>query len=365
MVRLRNIRSGPLRCLSLDVQAGEILTVLGPRHSGKTRLLMVLAGFAPAKAGEVLLGGRPIARTPPHRRGIGVVFRRDALFGSLSVAGNVGFPLRARGVGRRERQARVAAMLEAAGLGGLANRRPRDLDRVQRRRALLARALIGAPDLLLLDEPLRGLEPAPRAALREAMRELCRGRTVIHASADATDALALSDRVAVLAGGAIAQLGAPETLYTAPSSAAVARSLGEINQLPGVLTAIEEDTASVRLACGPLAEATLADAAPETPWAVGQPCLLLVRPERVAVAAVSADELGGNALPAALREIVHLGPRLRLRITLGITPAEGSELIVDRPAVAGLAGLSPGRSVAVAWQPAHACVVRPESAPAR
>ena len=372
-VRLRRNAWGGLRDFSLDVSRGEFVTLLGPAGSGATAALMLLAGFCEAK-GEVALNGRLLARTPPHRRGIGAVFAADPPLPARSVAEAIGFPLLARGVRRRGRRARVAEMLAAVDLGESAARRPEALPPVQRRRCLLGRALVFGPRLLLLDGFFRGLAAEERAGLAATLRRLhvALGLTVVQACVDPAEALALSDRVAILEDGALVQAGTPDVLYEAPASAAAACALGEVNRLPGVLVGTDEDVSDVRLDCGPVVQAVLqqetapgagvevvapgarvevvASGARVEVVAPGARVEVVVRPERVAVAAIPADEMGGHAIPAVLREIRHCGDHLRLALRLG----EAGEIVVRRPAIAGLAGLAPGAPVSLAWQPGHA-----------
>jgi putative spermidine/putrescine transport system ATP-binding protein len=337
-----------VRDLSLDIERGEFLTLLGPSGAGKTTTLNLLAGFAAPDAGEILLEGRPVTRTPAHRRGIGVVFQSYALFPHLSVAENVGFPLAVRGVKRAERAGRVAETLAMVRLAEFGARRPGDLSGGQQQRVALARALVFRPSLLLLDEPLAALDPGLRQDLQEELRRLHRalGITILHVTHDQAEALALSDRIAVMHEGALRQVGPPEALYEDPADAFVAGFIGENNRLAGATLAIEEDFALVRLDAGPTIEARAAAG-----LEAGVRCVVCIRPERIALAAAEAAEMGEAAIDAVVQEAVYLGDHLRLRLAL----AGGSAtLLVKRPSVAGMAGLAPGEAVAVAWQSSHA-----------
>jgi putative spermidine/putrescine transport system ATP-binding protein len=362
MVRFRHVRKSydgvapAVRDLSLDVAPGEFLTLLGPSGSGKTTTLMLLAGFERPDAGEILLEERPIARTPPHRRGIGVVFQNYALFPHLTVAGNVAFPLRVRGVGRAEQQDRVARALDMVRLVGLEDRLPAQLSGGQQQRVALARALVFAPRLVLLDEPLGALDRQLREEVQLEIRRLHErlGVTMMYVTHDQAEAITLSDRIAVFSEGAVQQLGTPQELYDDPASAFVARFVGENNRLHGRVDGIEDDLAVVRLDCGPVVEARLADAE------AGEACVVSVRPERIAVAAVAAEDMGEGALPATVTEVIFHGDHVRLRLEVGLPGAPPAPVTVKRPAGVPMAGLEPGRPAAIAWQPYHARAFRPE-----
>ncbi|MCW3473032.1 ABC transporter ATP-binding protein [Limobrevibacterium gyesilva] len=362
LVRFRNVRKSydglapAVRDLSLDVAAGEFLTLLGPSGAGKTTTLMMLAGFERPDSGDILLEGRPIARTPPQRRGIGVVFQSYALLPHMTVAQNIAFPLQLRRVPRAEQADRVARALDMVRLTGLGERMPAQLSGGQQQRVALARALVFAPRLVLLDEPLGALDRRLREEMQLEIRHLHKqlGVTMIHVTHDQAEALTLSDRIAVFAAGALRQLGTPEALYDSPVDAFVARFVGENNRLPGHVEAVEDDIARVRLACGPVVEARLADAQE------GRRCVVSVRPERVAVAAVPAEDMGDGALPATLLEAIYQGDHIRLRLQVGLPGSAPAEVVVKRPAGVPMAGLVPGEAAAIAWQPYHARAFQPE-----
>lgn len=343
-----------VRSLNLDVARGEFLTLLGPSGSGKTTTLMMLAGFQAPTSGEILLRGQKVNRTPPHQRGLGVVFQSYALFPHMTVAENVAFPLTIRRIGRAERDAKVVRALDLVRLAGLADRRPAQLSGGQQQRVALARALVFAPELVLLDEPLGALDRALREELQMEIRHIHRelGVSMLYVTHDQTEALVLSDRIAVFNRGAVQQLAGPEALYEDPANAFVARFIGDNNRLSGRILEIDDDIARVKLQAGPVVEARAADATH-----VGDPCIVSIRPERVALAATTARDLGDDALSAVVLEVVYLGDHLRVRLALG----EDTELIVKRPAAAGLGGLAVGQPAAVAWQSFHARAFLPES----
>ena len=224
--------------VSLTARAGEIVALLGPSGCGKTTLLRVIAGLQP-HAGDVRWQGRSVAAVPAHRRGFGLVFQDQALFPHLDVERNVGFGLRMQGGGAAERTRRVAELLELVGLSGL-SRRPVDaLSGGEAQRVALARALAPHPRLLMLDEPLAGLDrPLREQLLVDLPRILRRLRqTALFVTHDLEEALAVSDRVAVMRAGRIVQVGTPRALYERPASVFVARFLGRANILRGTVRA--------------------------------------------------------------------------------------------------------------------------------
>lgn len=358
LVRFEGVRKtygagGPaaVQSLDLDIARGELLTLLGPSGSGKTTTLMMLAGFELPSAGRILLEGRDIARLPPHRRGIGVVFQSYALFPHMSVGENVAFPLSVRGVSKHDQAKRVARALETVRLQGLGDRRPAQLSGGQQQRVALARALVFEPPIVLLDEPLGALDKALREEMQLEIRHLHQrlGVTMMYVTHDQAEALTLSDRIAVFQGGRVRQLADPRRLYDRPADAFVAGFVGENNLLPGVIEARENDDVRVRLDCGPVVLAEPVDCGQ-----AGDRCLVAIRPERVAVAGITAAELGEGALPAVLTEAIFLGDHVRLRLALG----DGGEILAKRPA--GLGALpEPGGPAAVAWPEGAAFAFRP------
>ncbi len=221
--------------VSLSVAKGDLVSLLGPSGCGKTTLLRVIAGFLKPTHGHIHLAGRPIERDPPHRRNIGMVFQNYALFPHMDVAGNVGFGLRMRGIGRAERDRRIGDVLALAGLSALAARYPAQLSGGQQQRVALARALVIEPELLLLDEPLSNLDAGLRAGLRDEIRTLQSrlGITALFVSHDQAEALAISDRVLVMNAGRVVELATPADLADRPSGRFTAEFLGGRTVLPG------------------------------------------------------------------------------------------------------------------------------------
>ncbi|TPG58127.1 ABC transporter ATP-binding protein [Roseomonas nepalensis] len=331
--------------MDLAVARGEILGLLGPAGAGKSAVIDLAAGFLAPDAGAVLIKGERTAGLPAWKRDIGLVSAGADLFPDMTVLGNAAFPLEARGVARGEREERAAAMLARWGVPAALHPGPvGGLAPALRVRVALARALVHAPALLLLDDALGTLDGAAREAL---VADLLRvraelGLTVLHATRDAALALTLSDRVAVMEGGRLLQAGAPRDLYDRPADPVVAAMTGPCNRLPGKVLAVEGGSCHVQLDCGLEAVGVPVAGAGGGP-ARGGRCVLLIRPERVAVAPVPPAEMGEDAVAARLIEARFAGDHLRLRLAIG----EGAELLCHRPA--GLPLPEPGEEASIAW----------------
>jgi putative spermidine/putrescine transport system ATP-binding protein len=225
--------------VSLEIPAGEFVSLLGPSGSGKTTTLMMIAGFQKPTSGQIVLGERQIDRVPPHRRNIGMVFQNYALFPHMTVADNVGFGLKMRGVSGAERTGRVARALEMVSLGGLSDRYPTQMSGGQQQRVALARALVFEPDLILLDEPLGALDKNLREQMQVELKRIHRdlGVTMIYVTHDQSEAMTMSDRIAVFNAGRIEQIGTPAEVYFTPSTRFVAEFVGDSNILAGTVGA--------------------------------------------------------------------------------------------------------------------------------
>ena len=290
--------------LDLDVHDGELLAVLGPSGCGKTTLLRLLAGFERPDAGSITVDGTVVAAPgtflPPERRRVGIVVQDHALFPHLTVAGNVAYGLRRA----PRRQARVDEVLAMVGLDGLGDRFPAELSGGQQQRVAIARALAPEPGVILLDEPFANLDAALRARIRFEVRAILRaaGATVVLVTHDQEEALSLADRVAVMDGGRVAQVGAPDEVYRRPASPFVARFVGDADLVPGT-----SDGTAVTTPLGRLAVEGAAPAA--------GPALAVVRPEALRL---SADPDG----PATVALVTYYGHDQLVEVALD----EGSVL---------------------------------------
>ncbi|WP_232478444.1 ABC transporter ATP-binding protein [Roseomonas rosulenta] len=337
--------------VSLDVGQGEFLTLLGPSGSGKTTILMAVAGFVAPTAGSILLDGREITPLPPEKRNFGMVFQGYALFPHMSVAENVAFPLRVRGLSRADREAKVRAALDLVQLGAFAERLPKQLSGGQQQRVALARALVFEPNLLLLDEPLSALDKKLRAELQEELKALHRrvGRTFVNVTHDQEEALSLSDRIAILNHGRLIQAGAPGELYERPRTRFVADFLGKSNFIEGAVATA--DAAGFVLAAGTARIAVRAPAAPE-----GTRRLLSLRPEKIAL--LAGEEAADNVVEGRILAWSYLGSGFALRVET----ASLGELRATLPAWQAAFAPAEGLPVRLGWS-AEAAVPVEEDAP--
>ena len=263
---------------SLDVTKGEFITLLGPSGSGKTTILMLLAGFESVTGGEIQIDGVPVTRMAPYKRNIGMVFQNYALFPHMSVAENLAYPLKVRSLNRSEINARVEEYLALVELSGYGNRHPAQLSGGQRQRVALARALIFEPTLVLMDEPLGALDKKLREQMQFEITRLHRklGFTVIYVTHDQTEALTMSDRVAVFNDGVVQQCATPDALYERPQNAFVADFIGENNLIPGKIVEVSGERVRVTLAGGQDVLTQRGDLGE-----VGAKCIVSVRPEKM------------------------------------------------------------------------------------
>jgi spermidine/putrescine transport system ATP-binding protein len=295
--------------IDLEVPGGEFFALLGPSGCGKTTTLRLVAGFEQPTEGAILLDGVDMARTPPHKRKVNTVFQSYALFPFLSVADNVAFGLRFQGVPRAEARRRVGEALALVQLQGLEKRRPAQLSGGQQQRVALARALVLNPSVLLLDEPLGALDAKLRKALQVELKALQEtvGITFVYVTHDQEEALTMSDRLAVMSGGRIEQVGSPSELYEEPATTYVAGFLGVANLFSA--TAGGDGGGRCRLRLGEFdLEASGGDTA-----ATGE-VRVVIRPERVRLEPYGTT--GPNRLPGMVERLVYQGPATQLVVRL-------------------------------------------------
>ncbi|ETX27998.1 ABC transporter ATP-binding protein [Roseivivax isoporae] len=327
--------------LNLAMPKGEFLTMLGPSGSGKTTCLMMLAGFETATHGEIKLDGRPINNIPPHKRGIGMVFQNYALFPHMSVAENLSFPLEVRKMPKAEREKKVQRALEMVQMGQFGGRRPAQLSGGQQQRIALARALVFEAELVLMDEPLGALDKQLREHMQFEIKRIADelGITVVYVTHDQTEALTMSDRVAVFDDGRIQQLAPPDELYEAPQNSFVAQFIGENNTLEGVVEEIGGNRCTVKLDNG-----NVIDAMPVNVARKGERTRVSIRPERVEFN----PDLGPEAhtLDAQVREFIYMGDVFRTRLSV----AGNDEFIVKTRNRADQVRFAPGETVKIGWK---------------
>jgi spermidine/putrescine ABC transporter ATP-binding subunit len=328
--------------VSLEINAGEFVALLGPSGSGKTTILMTIAGFETPDAGSIVVGGHDVTALPPSKREIGMVFQRYALFPHMTVAENIAFPLKMRGIRGHEARGQVEAALAMVRLEGYGKRRINQLSGGQQQRIALARALVYNPPLLLMDEPLGALDKHLREEMQIEIKHLQQrlGATVIYVTHDQAEALTMADRIAVLHQGVVRQYASPEEVYERPDNAFTAGFIGEINFIDGLLVregnrwrfVIEGSSESIDLSSTP----SLAE------WRSGAGARLTVRPELIRIIPAGA----GEGLSGVLEETIYGGGSLACVIRI----AQGAKVIAriaaaDRPAV------DRGSPVTLVWPP--------------
>jgi putative spermidine/putrescine transport system ATP-binding protein len=356
-LRLREVaksydgRSNAVDDVSIDIERGEFVTFLGPSGSGKTTTLLMIAGFETPTAGVIELGGHDLTLSKPYERNIGMVFQNYALFPHMTAAKNVLFPLKMRHFPKRDMQARAERMLELVGLSRFAERYPRELSGGQQQRVALARGLVFNPDVLLLDEPLGALDKNLREQMQVEIKRIHReiGITMIYVTHDQTEAMTMSDRVAVFSNGKVEQIASPLEVYNRPANRFVGEFIGDSNFFAGRVDPSRPGW--VELAgIGPARIATQATAP------AGE-VELMIRPERLRLA--TGGDTGGadNTFDMTVDDVINYGDSL-----LVIGKTRGFPL---RARMVGGAtdGLQPGAALKLAWAPGDAHLLpRPPAA---
>ncbi len=333
--------------ISLTIEQGEFFSLLGPSGCGKTTTLRMLAGFEVPTEGSIRLEGQPVEKVPPYKRDVNMVFQSYALFDHLDIADNVAFGLRRKKVPKDEIRQRVSDALQLVNLSERATARTNELSGGQRQRVALARALVNRPKVLLLDEPLGALDLKLRRQMQVELKQIQRevGITFVYVTHDQEEALSMSDRIAVMNDGRVAQCGAPEDIYEHPSEEFVAGFIGISNLIEGVVV----DGGKVRISNGlQLAASLPADVDP------GDTVNLSVRPEKIAV-----DDLeeGMVSLEGTVVSRVYLGVSTQITVSLG----NGANLVALEQATYRASAddrWEPGSPIKLGWHPEHCLILR-------
>jgi spermidine/putrescine transport system ATP-binding protein len=337
-----------VRDATILIQEGEFFSLLGPSGCGKTTTLSLIGGFVEPDAGEILIQGRPMVGTPPHRRPVNTVFQSYALFPHMTVADNIAFGLRMKRTPSPEIRQRVGRMLELTSLHGLGERRPAQLSGGQQQRVALARALVNQPAVLLLDEPLGSLDLKLRRQMQLELSRIQRevGITFVYVTHDQEEAMTMSDRLAVMDGGRVVQVGSPRAVYETPATRFVADFIGSSNVLPGQVLAVDEEAATIRLASGEQVRVP-----PTAGLESGVPASVVVRPDRLDV--TEGPSPGGrNAVAGRVTKVSYMGAYLQIVVRT----ESGLELTTHRQSAGdGGEGSGPavGAAVRVTWPVAH------------
>ena len=326
--------------LNLDVPKGEFLTMLGPSGSGKTTVLMMLAGFETPTSGEIYLDGNPISSIPPNKRGIGMVFQNYALFPHMTVRENLAFPLEVRQMQKSEIDEKVLNALSMVELQDFANRMPLQLSGGQQQRVALARSLVFEPRLVLMDEPLGALDKNLREQMQYEIKHIHEkiGITVVYVTHDQSEALTMSNRIAVFNDGKIQQISSPDVLYEKPDSSFVAQFIGENNQLKGKVKSINGENCIVTTESGEDIHALKINVNSN-----GDTSLVSLRPERVAI---NSSEKFENNFDAKVKELIYLGDHIRSRVEV----CGNDQFIVKIPNSYKGANLKEGATVKLSWK---------------
>jgi len=342
--------------LSIDIEEGEFFSMLGPSGCGKTTTLRMIGGFEEPSAGTVYLGGRDVTDLPPYKRDVNTVFQSYALFPHLDVYENVAFGLKRKKVDKSEIVSRVSDAMRLVDLTGFEKRKPVQMSGGQQQRVALARALVNHPKVLLLDEPLGALDLKLRKQMQLELKRIQQevGITFIYVTHDQEEAMTMSDRFAVMRGGRIEQIGAPESVYESPATEFVAGFLGASNLIDGIIENSSNGTTAIKTSGG-----TLHARSDRIPSGIGPTVRVGVRPEKITI-------VPDQGMPPADRN--HLSGLLRMATYIGVNyqykveGPEGNELTVYVQNL-GAAGSQPkaGEQVRLEWLPEHTFVVEPSA----
>jgi putative spermidine/putrescine transport system ATP-binding protein len=328
-----------IKDLNLEITQGEFLTMLGPSGSGKTTCLLMLAGFLTPTNGEIYLQDQPIGNIPPHKRNIGFVFQNYALFPHMTISENLAYPLQVRRLSKKEIENKVSQALEMVELPGFEGRRPAQLSGGQQQRIALARALVFEPQLVLMDEPLGALDKNLREQMQFEIKHIHESLnvTVVYVTHDQSEALTMSNKIAVFNDGIIQQLSTPDTLYEKPENAFVAQFIGENNRLSGTVIEISGDKCMVEI------EGGIIKALKVNVNKVGEKTSMSLRPERVMVN--PAEGSLENTFEGTVRELIYLGDHIRTRVNV----CGNDEFIIKVPNAYGHLVVNRDQKIKVGW----------------
>jgi spermidine/putrescine transport system ATP-binding protein len=333
--------------ISMEIPRGAFFAMLGPSGCGKTTTLRMIGGFEEPTEGRILLGDQDVVGLPPYKRDVNTVFQSYALFPHMTIEDNVGFGLERKGIPKVERAGRVAEMLELVGLSGFAKRKPKQLSGGQQQRVALGRALVNHPRVLLLDEPLGALDLKLRKNMQLELKRIQNeiGITFVHVTHDQEEAMTMADTIAVMNGGHIEQLGAPQELYERPATAFVAGFLGVSNLLPGVV----EGSDAVRLDTGDVIRARVNGRSGRV--AAG------VRPEKITLGSGG----GSNELAGTVSESAYIG----VATQVVVRTAAGTVQVFAQNIDSGGRVPAAGENIVLSWAPDSTFVVSEESSAER
>ena len=334
------------REVSLDVAPGEFLTLLGPSGCGKTTILRMIAGFGRPDSGRIRIGDVDVTDRAVNQRNIGFVFQNYALFPHLSIFENVAYGLRVRNQADSAVRRAVGEVMEMVGLAGYEPQFPNQLSGGEQQRVALARAIVIRPQVLLFDEPLSNLDARLRVQMRDEIRALQErlSITTVYVTHDQEEAMAVSDRIAVMSKGAIVQEGSAEDLYYRPASEFVARFIGKVNLVPGVVRAVDGGVATVETL-----GRSIATRAPPAAFKTGDAVLVVLRPESMRLEVSEGAGTEPAEPPATIRSRVFLGDKIEM-----VVECAGQMLQLARYSGADAAAFTVGRSVRLRLPPAAA-----------
>lgn len=335
----------------LTVSQGEFLTLLGPSGSGKTTLLSLIAGLTRPDSGQVLINGTDVTYGAPYERDIGMVFQNYALFPHMTIAENIAFPLKMRKASSDEIKAKVSEILEMVHLPHVAGRFPRELSGGQQQRIALARCMVYKPSIILMDEPLGALDKKLRDHMQLEIKRIHRelGTTIVYVTHDQEEAMTMSDRICLMNGGAIEQLGTPADLYFRPRSVFVADFLGESNLLDAVVTELDGNAVNVSIEGRACSGKAMAHEGSPT---IGQQIKVMLRPQNLRVNQ-SYHEDGG--LLGKVRDIMVTGSLTKLYISLD--SSVGISLVASYPTCQTGERYEVGQTLALSWHAADAVAI--------